>query len=38
VKNHLIRGLDDIGLTLQHESEITAFEKTHDAQIIQSLK
>ncbi len=33
VKDHLIRGLDDIGLSLQHEAEITAFEKTHDAQV-----
>ncbi|HKX12727.1 MAG TPA: 3-isopropylmalate dehydratase small subunit [bacterium] len=32
VKNHLIRGLDEIGLSLQHAAEITAFEKTHDAQ------
>ncbi|MFO1462627.1 MAG: 3-isopropylmalate dehydratase small subunit [bacterium] len=32
VKNHLIRGLDEIGLSLQHEREITAFEKTHSAQ------
>lgn len=29
VKEHLIRGLDDIGLTLQHEAEITAFERQH---------
>ena len=27
VKNHLIRGLDEIGLTLQHEKEIASFEK-----------
>lgn len=32
VKNHLIRGLDEIGLSLQHEAEITTFEKTHRAQ------
>jgi 3-isopropylmalate/(R)-2-methylmalate dehydratase small subunit len=25
----LLKGLDDIGLTLTHESKITAFEKTH---------
>ncbi len=25
----LLNGLDDIGLTLQHESEIAAYEKTH---------
>jgi len=28
-KDCLLRGLDDIGLTLQHEPEITAFEKKH---------
>ncbi len=33
VKNHLIRGLDDIGLSLEHEKEITVFEKTHEAQL-----
>jgi len=33
IKDHLIRGLDDIGLTLQHEAAITAFEKTYDPQI-----
>jgi 3-isopropylmalate/(R)-2-methylmalate dehydratase small subunit len=27
----LMEGLDDIGLTLQHEDEITAFEATRDA-------
>ena len=32
VKNHLIRGLDEIGLSLQNEKDITAFEKTHKAQ------
>ncbi|HEX9779894.1 MAG TPA: 3-isopropylmalate dehydratase small subunit [bacterium] len=31
-KDHLIRGLDDIGLTLDHEAEIAAFEARHDAQ------
>ena len=25
----LLNGLDDIGLTLEHESKITAFEQTH---------
>ncbi|MBI2500596.1 MAG: 3-isopropylmalate dehydratase small subunit [Deltaproteobacteria bacterium] len=30
VKRHLIRGLDEIGLSLQHEKEIAAFEKRHD--------
>ena len=29
VKEHLIRGLDEIGLTLRHEKEIDAFEKRH---------
>ena len=33
VKDHLVCGLDDIGLTLQHEAELTAFEKTHDPQL-----
>ncbi len=33
VKEHLIRGLDETGLTLQHEKEIAAFEKRHDPQI-----
>lgn len=32
IKNHLIRGLDEIGLTLQHAGEISTFEKSHDAQ------
>jgi 3-isopropylmalate/(R)-2-methylmalate dehydratase small subunit len=30
VKERLIKGLDDIDLTLQHEAEITRFEQTHD--------
>src|SRR6202161_2353117 len=29
VRHCLLNGLDDIGLTLQHESEITAFEARH---------
>jgi 3-isopropylmalate/(R)-2-methylmalate dehydratase small subunit len=33
VKEHLIRGLDEIGLSLQHVQEISAFEKIHDTQI-----
>ncbi len=33
VKDHLIRGLDDIALTLEHESDITAFEQRHDTQL-----
>jgi 3-isopropylmalate/(R)-2-methylmalate dehydratase small subunit len=28
-KHCLLNGLDDIGLTLQHEAKITAFEKSH---------
>lgn len=33
VKEHLRRGLDDIGLTLRHEADITAFEARHDTQM-----
>jgi 3-isopropylmalate/(R)-2-methylmalate dehydratase small subunit len=33
VKNHLIRGLDEIGLSLHHEKDITAFEKKHNPQV-----
>ncbi len=33
IKNHLIRGLDEIGLTLHHEKEISAFEKKHNPQV-----
>ncbi|MDO8519855.1 MAG: 3-isopropylmalate dehydratase small subunit [Deltaproteobacteria bacterium] len=29
IKEHLIRGLDDIGLTEKYDAEITAFEKKH---------
>jgi len=29
VRHRLLEGLDDIGLTLQHEAEITAFEARH---------
>lgn len=32
VKEHLIRGLDEIGLTLKRESEITSFEAKHPFQ------
>ncbi len=32
VKEHLIRGLDEIELSLKHEAEISAFEKKHNAQ------
>ncbi|HEY4741283.1 MAG: 3-isopropylmalate dehydratase small subunit [Candidatus Acidiferrales bacterium] len=28
-KNSLLKGLDDIGLTLEHEADITTFEKSH---------
>jgi 3-isopropylmalate/(R)-2-methylmalate dehydratase small subunit len=31
VRHCLLNGLDDIGLTLQHESEITAYETEHPA-------
>jgi 3-isopropylmalate/(R)-2-methylmalate dehydratase small subunit len=31
VRHCLLNGLDDIGLTLQHESEIAAYEATHPA-------
>ena len=33
VKEHLIRGLDAIGLTLQHEKDIAAFESRHNPQM-----
>jgi 3-isopropylmalate/(R)-2-methylmalate dehydratase small subunit len=33
VKNHLIRGLDEIGLSLQNQKDITAFEKKHNPQV-----
>lgn len=33
VKNHLLHGLDDIGLTLAHAEAIAAFEKAHDTQM-----
>ena len=33
VKNRLLHGLDDIGTSLKHEKEITAYEKTHHAQM-----
>ncbi|MBI2980887.1 MAG: 3-isopropylmalate dehydratase small subunit [Deltaproteobacteria bacterium] len=33
VKEHLIRGQDEIGRSLRHEKEIAAFEKRHDPQI-----
>ncbi|MCM8811584.1 MAG: 3-isopropylmalate dehydratase small subunit [Candidatus Omnitrophica bacterium] len=33
VKDHLIRGLDEIGLTLRQEAAIAAFEKRHNTQM-----
>jgi 3-isopropylmalate/(R)-2-methylmalate dehydratase small subunit len=33
VKERLVHGVDDIGLTLKQESEITTFEKKHDVQL-----
>ena len=33
VKEHLIRGLDEIGLTLSHARPIADFEKKHNPQL-----
>jgi len=33
VKTHLVRGLDEIGLSLQHERAIAAFEGRHNSQL-----
>lgn len=33
IKEHLIRGLDEIGLSLQHTNDISVFEKTHNSQM-----
>ncbi len=33
VKQNLLRGLDDIALTLEHEASISSFESQHDTQI-----
>lgn len=33
VKDYLIKGLDSIGLTLTHEADISAFEKSHNTQL-----
>jgi len=33
-KEVLLKGLDDIGMTLQHEAKITAFEKTHPIRVV----
>jgi 3-isopropylmalate/(R)-2-methylmalate dehydratase small subunit len=32
-REHLLRGLDEIALSLEHEAAITAFESKHDTQI-----
>jgi 3-isopropylmalate/(R)-2-methylmalate dehydratase small subunit len=34
-KNCLLKGLDDIGLTLEHEADISAFEKKHATRVAQ---
>lgn len=34
-KKVLLKGLDDIGLTLEHETDITAFEKKHSPHVSQ---
>ena len=33
VKEHLLRGLDEIGLTLEHDAAIKSFESKHDNQM-----
>jgi 3-isopropylmalate/(R)-2-methylmalate dehydratase small subunit len=33
-KNCLLKGLDDIGLTLEHEADITTFEKAHPVRAV----
>lgn len=38
IKERLIHGLDDIGLTLKHEAAIRAFEARHDPQLAQRRK
>lgn len=37
VRHCLLNGLDDIGLTLQHESEIAAYEARHPAPLVAQL-
>jgi 3-isopropylmalate/(R)-2-methylmalate dehydratase small subunit len=37
-KHCLVKGLDDIGLTLEHESEISAFEKSHPVHAIMHME
>lgn len=36
VKDHLLRGLDDIALTLEHETDISTFEQQHHSQLARS--
>ncbi len=36
IKDHLVRGLDEIGLTLQYEGGIAEFERRHDPQWFDS--
>jgi 3-isopropylmalate/(R)-2-methylmalate dehydratase small subunit len=38
IKHRLIHGLDDIGISLQHAADISAFEKNHNAQWFASKK
>ena len=38
IKEHLVRGLDEIGQTLKHEAAIKAFEARHDSQCYASPK
>jgi 3-isopropylmalate/(R)-2-methylmalate dehydratase small subunit len=33
-KNCLLKGLDDIGLTLEHEADISAYEKNHRVRVV----
>lgn len=35
IKEHLLRGMDEIGLTLEHEKKITRFEKNHSHQLFK---
>ena len=38
VKDRLVHGLDDIGITLKNEAALIAFEKSHNVQITASIK
>ncbi|OIO37020.1 MAG: 3-isopropylmalate dehydratase small subunit [Candidatus Omnitrophica bacterium CG1_02_46_14] len=38
VKDRLIHGLDDIGITLKNEAALIAFEKSHDVQIATGIR